>query len=315
MQLLRLLADGRFHSGEELGERLGVSRSAVWKQLQQLQADSGVCLHRVRGKGYRLEQPLSLLSAGVIGERLPGLRFWIEDRVDSTNALALRYLTCHEPPFVVLAEAQTAGRGRRGRHWVSPYGENLYFSQVIRIERSATQLQALSLVVGVAVLRTLRQLGVVDVGLKWPNDLLVAGKKIAGILLELSGDPADVCQVVIGIGINANMRTGSGIDQEWTSVHLETGRQVERNELAVALAVELEQVLRLHREQGFAAFHEEWESSHAWQGRDVRLISGVHDIAGTVLGVTIDGGLRLAVEGDEQVYSGGELSLRLQHDS
>lgn len=315
MQLLRLLADGRFHSGEELGERLGISRSAVWKQLQQLQADSEVCLHRVRGKGYRLEQPLSLLSAEAIKSRLPDLRLWVEDRVDSTNALALRYLTCHEPPFVVMAEAQTAGRGRRGRHWVSPYGENLYFSQVIRIERSATQLQALSLVVGVAVLRTLRQLGVVGVGLKWPNDLQVEGKKIAGILLELSGDPADVCQVVIGIGINANMRAGSGIDQDWTSMHLETGWQVERNDLAVALAVELEQVLRVHREQGFAAFHEEWEASHVWQGREVRLISGVHEIAGTVLGVTTDGGLRLAVEGSEQVYSGGELSLRLQHDS
>lgn len=315
MQLLRLLADGRFHSGEELGERLGISRSAVWKQLQQLQIDSEIRLHRVRGKGYRLEQPLSLLSAEAIRARLPGQRVWVEDRVDSTNALALRYLTCHEPPFVVLAEAQTAGRGRRGRHWVSPYGENLYFSQVIRIERSATQLQALSLVVGVAVLRTLRQLGVAGLGLKWPNDLLVEGKKIAGILLELSGDPADVCQVVIGIGINANMRAGSGIDQDWTSVCLETGRQVERSELAAALAVELEQVLRVHCEQGFAAFHGEWEASHAWQGREVRLISGVHEIGGTVLGVTIDGGLRLAGEGGEQVYSGGELSLRLQHDS
>ncbi|SFQ17060.1 BirA family transcriptional regulator, biotin operon repressor / biotin-[acetyl-CoA-carboxylase] ligase [Geopseudomonas sagittaria] len=315
MQLLRLLADGRFHSGEELGQRLGISRSAVWKQLQQLQIDSEVRLHRVRGKGYRLEQPLSLLSAEAIRARLPGRRVWVEDRVDSTNALALRYLTCHEPPFVVLAEAQTAGRGRRGRHWVSPYGENLYFSQVIRIERSATQLQALSLVVGVAVLRTLRQLGVAGVGLKWPNDLLVEGKKIAGILLELSGDPADVCQVVIGVGINANMRAGSGIDQDWTSVCLETGRQVERSELAAALAVELEQVLRVHCEQGFAAFHGEWEASHAWQGREVRLISGVHEIGGTVLGVTIDGGLRLAGEGGEQVYSGGELSLRLQHDS
>jgi BirA family biotin operon repressor/biotin-[acetyl-CoA-carboxylase] ligase len=315
LQLLRLLADGRFHSGEELGGRLGISRSAVWKRLQQLQVDSGLCLHRVRGKGYRLEQPLSLLSAEVLKERLPGLRLWIEDWVDSTNALALRYLPLHEPPFVVLAEAQTAGRGRRGRRWVSPYGENLYFSLVIRIDRSATQLQALSLVVGVAVLRTLRQLGVAGVGLKWPNDLLVAGKKIAGILLELSGDPADVCQVVIGIGVNANMRAGSGIDQDWTSVHLETGRQVERNELAVALAVQLRQVLSIHREEGFAAFREEWEASHVWQGREVRLISGVHEIGGTVLGVTIDGGLRLAVEGGEQVYSGGELSLRLQHDS
>src|SRR5690606_24832878 len=117
-------------------------------------------------------------------QRLPRQRVLIEERVDSTNALALRQLGYLEPPYVVLAEAQSMGRGRRGRHWVSPYGTNLYFSQVIRIDRSSTQLQALSLVVGLVVLRTLRQLGVREIGLKWPNDLLASGKKIAGILLE-----------------------------------------------------------------------------------------------------------------------------------
>lgn len=315
MQLLRLLADGRFHSGEELGAQLGISRSAVWKQLQQLQLESGVCLQRVRGKGYRLEQPLSLFSSEVLEQRLPRLRLLVEERVDSTNALALRQLGCLEPPFVVLAEAQSMGRGRRGRQWVSPYGENLYFSQVVRIDRSATQLQALSLVVGLVVLRALRQLGVTGAGLKWPNDLLVAGKKIAGILLELNGDPADVCHVVIGIGINANMLVGDGIDQAWTSMRRETGQLVDRNQLAAVLAEQLEQALSVHREQGFAAFHQEWESNHLWQGREVRLISGVHEVAGTVLGVTVDGALRLVVDGGEQVYSGGELSLRLQHDS
>lgn len=315
LQLLRLLADGRFHSGEELGALLGISRSAVWKQLQQLQIETGVSLHRVRGKGYRLERPLKLLSAEALNVILPSSRFWVEERVDSTNAVAMRYLAGHEPPFVVVAEAQSAGRGRRGRTWVSPYGENLYFSLVIRIDRSATQLQALSLVVGVAVLRALRQLGVSGAGLKWPNDLLVAGKKIAGILLELTGDPADVCHVVIGVGINANMLAGDGIDQDWTSIQLETGAQVDRNELAALLARQLEDILSQHRDEGFAAFHLEWECNHLWHGRAVRLTSGVHEVTGTVLGVTVDGALRLAVEGDEQVYSGGELSLRLQHDS
>ena len=191
---------------------------------------------------------------------------------------------------------------------MSPYGTNLYFSQVIRIDRSSTQLQALSLVVGLVVLRTLRQLGVREVGLKWPNDLLASGKKIAGILLELNGDPADICHVVIGIGINANMLHEEGIDQAWTSMQREIGRSVDRNELAIVLAEQLEQALTMHREQGFAAFHQEWERYHLWQGREVRLISGVHEVAGTALGVSGDGGLRLLVEGAEQVYSGGELS-------
>jgi len=315
LQLLRLLADGRFHSGEELGGVLGISRSAVWKQLQQLQAETGVPLHRVRGKGYRLEHALSLLSAEQLEALAPAVRFQVEEQVDSTNSLALRYLLQCEPPFVVLAERQSAGRGRRGRQWVSPYAENLYFSQVIRIERAATQLQALSLVVGLAVLRTLQQLGVVNAGLKWPNDLLVDGRKIAGILLELSGDPADVCHVVMGIGINANMRSVGGIEQGWTSIFLETGRQVDRNELAAVLAQQLDALLGEHREEGFARFQAEWESHHLWHGREVRLISGISEIVGTVLGVAVDGALRLAVDGAERIFSGGELSLRLSHDS
>lgn len=315
MQLLRLLADGRFHSGEELGIRLGVSRSAVWKQLQQLQADSGIALYSVRGKGYRLERPLSLLSVECLSELAPGLNFLVEERVDSTNAVALRELQHHEPPFIVLAESQSAGRGRRGRQWVSPYGENLYFSQVIRIDSAAMQLQALSLVVGLAVLRTLVAFGAANVALKWPNDLLVGGRKVAGILLELSGDPADVCHVVMGIGVNVNMRSSAGIEQEWTSIALETGRQVDRNELAATLGRQLEEMLSQHRKQGFAAFHAEWERHHAWQGREVRLINGVREIVGSVLGVTGDGCLRLAIDGGEQAFNGGELSLRLKHDS
>jgi BirA family biotin operon repressor/biotin-[acetyl-CoA-carboxylase] ligase len=315
LQLLRLLADGQFHSGEELGAVLGVSRAAIWKQLEQLREEKGVRLHKVRGKGYRLEQALSLLSAERLSSRLMGLKICIAEQVDSTNALALRQLQDMAPPYLVLAEAQSAGRGRRGRQWVSPYGENLYFTQVVRIERAATQLQALSLVVGLAVLHTLRQLGVSGAGLKWPNDVLVGTKKIAGILLELTGDPADVCHVVIGIGINANMLAADGVDQPWTSIRLETGLVVDRNELVIALAEQLQRHLAAHREGGFAMFQQEWESNHLWQGCEVRLISGVHEVLGSVRGVTVDGALRLLVGGREEVFSGGELSLRLRHDS
>ena len=314
LTLLKLLKDGRFHSGQALGAALGVSRSAVWKQLQHLESDLNLSIHKVRGRGYQLAAPLELLEQGQL-DTSP----WpvsINHSLDSTNAEALRAVDRGATaPFVVLAERQTAGRGRRGRQWVSPFAENIYYSLVLRMDGGMRQLEGLSLVVGLAVLSALREVGVSDVGLKWPNDVLVNNKKIAGILLELVGDPADVCHVVLGIGINVNMRVASEVDQAWTSVYLESGVAINRNVLVSKLNDSLRIYLKRHAESGFSAIQSEWEQNHLWKGREVSLIAGVHQVNGTVMGIDQQGALRMNVNGEEKVFSGGELSLRLRHDS
>lgn len=316
--LLRLLQDGQFHSGEELGAAVGVSRAAIWKRLQALEAEFDLQIHKVRGRGYRLEAPLSLLDSEALcaSSTYP---ITLLQQVDSTNAQAMRYLASGAvPPFLVVAEQQTAGRGRRGRSWASPFGENLYYSLVLRVSGGMRQLEGLSLVVGLALLQALRDAGITEAGLKWPNDLLVGGRKIAGILLELSGDPADVCHVVIGIGVNINMRAapqGEVIDQPWTSLRQVLGEQVDRNEFVASLNRQLERYLQLHQAQGFAALREQWEADHLWQGRVVVLAAGAQAIQGRVLGVDDTGALRLDVDGQKKVFSGGELSLRLHDDS
>ncbi|MBC3247972.1 bifunctional biotin--[acetyl-CoA-carboxylase] synthetase/biotin operon repressor [Pseudomonas lurida] len=318
LTLLKLLKDGRFHSGEALGAALGVSRSAVWKQLQHLEAELNLPIHKVRGKGYQLVSPLVFLSAEDIALHAPSLAWpvHISDSIDSTNAEALRLVDAGcAAPFLVLAEQQTAGRGRRGRKWVSPFAQNVYYSLVLRIEAGLRQLEGLSLVVGLAVMQALRESGVRGAGLKWPNDVLVGQKKIAGILLELVGDPADICHVVLGIGINVNMQRADEVDQQWTSVQLETGFPVDRNALVAQLGLQLQSYLDQHRKGGFVALQEEWEQNHAWQGRPVSLIAGVNQVDGVVLGVDRQGALRLDVDGVEKIYSGGELSLRLRDDS
>ncbi|MBC3235316.1 MULTISPECIES: bifunctional biotin--[acetyl-CoA-carboxylase] ligase/biotin operon repressor BirA [Pseudomonas] len=318
LTLLKLLKDGRFHSGEALGAALGVSRSAVWKQLQHLEAELNLPIHKVRGKGYQLASPLVFLSAEDIALHAPSLAWpvHISDSIDSTNAEALRLVDAGcAAPFLVLAEQQTAGRGRRGRKWVSPFAQNVYYSLVLRIEAGLRQLEGLSLVVGLAVMQALRESGVRGAGLKWPNDVLVGQKKIAGILLELVGDPADICHVVLGIGINVNMQRADEVDQQWTSVQLETGFPVDRNALVAQLGLQLQGYLDQHRKGGFVALQEEWEQNHAWQGRPVSLIAGVNQVDGVVLGVDRQGALRLDVDGVEKIYSGGELSLRLRDDS
>ena len=241
---------------------------------------------------------------------------FISDTIDSTNAEALRLIDAGQAaPFLVLSEQQTAGRGRRGRKWVSPFAQNVYYSLVLRIDGGLRQLEGLSLVVGLAVMQTLRDLGVNGSGLKWPNDVLVGAKKVAGILLELVGDPADVCHVVLCIGINANMQSAAQVDQQWTSIQLETGRAVDRNHLVAHLSQALQVYLERHRGSGFSVIREEWERNHLWQGKAVSLIAGVNQVDGVVLGVDGQGALRLDVDGIEKKYSGGELSLRLRDDS
>ena len=318
LTLLKLLKDGRFHSGEALGAALGVSRSAVWKQLQHIEAELSLSIHKVRGRGYQLASPLVFLSAEDIALNALSLEWpvHISDSTDSTNAEALRLVDAGcAAPFLVLAEQQTAGRGRRGRKWVSPFAQNVYYSLVLRVEGGLRQLEGLSLVVGLAVMQSLRESGVQGAALKWPNDVLVGQKKIAGILLELVGDPADICHVVLGIGINVNMQSAAAVDQQWTSVQLETGSPMDRNLLVARLSLQLQRYLERHAASGFAVLQEEWEQNHLWQGKAVSLIAGVNQVEGVVLGVDRQGALRLSVDGVERKYSGGELSLRLRDDS
>lgn len=315
--LLKLLEDGAFHSGEDLGLALGVSRSAVWKKLQQLQADIGIEIYKVRGRGYRLASPLSLLEDEALrgGHAELGWACSIHETIDSTNAEAMRVANSGAVlPCLVLAEQQTAGRGRRGRHWISPFAENLYYSLALRMDGGTRRLDGLSLVVGLAVVDTLRQLGIRDAGLKWPNDILVGGKKVAGVLLEVTGDPANVCHVVIGIGININMRESSDVDQAWTSLGLELGHLQDRNNVACALSRNLSAYLAGHQEKGFAAYRRDWEDKHLWQGLGVALTAGATITQGVVMGVGDDGALRLEVGGREEHFSGGEVSLRLKGD-
>jgi BirA family biotin operon repressor/biotin-[acetyl-CoA-carboxylase] ligase len=317
--LLRLIQDGRFHSGQVLGDLLGISRGAVWKRLQAIELQFGLAVHSVRGRGYRLSQPLSLLDITLL-TGLDECHKWpvyLHDKVDSTNAEALRLISAGVPaPLVVLAELQTSGRGRRGRKWVSPFAENLYYSMVWPVAGGAAQLHGLSLVVGLAVLKTLRSFGVESAGLKWPNDIVISGRKVAGVLLELVGDLSDLCHVVVGVGVNVNMLSvADEIDQPWTSMAIEAGKQIDRNALACELSSRLADDLEKHRQFGFAAFIAEWGRSDVCIGRVVTLATSVKQEVGIACGVDETGGLILQIDGVRRVFSGGEISLRLQNDT
>ncbi len=317
--LLHALSDGNFHSGEALGAQLGVSRTAVWKQIQALRK-LGVELHAVTGKGYRLPEPMDLLSRRGIAEH-SGLDADILNScmalhlsIDSTNLAAMQQAQAGASRYLVLAEHQTQGRGRRGRSWVSPLGRNLYLSLVWSFQNGVAALEGLSLLTALVVVRALERTGVTGLSVKWPNDVLLDGRKLAGILLEVNGDMTGPCKVVIGIGLNVRMPAASAaqIDQAFSDL-ASAGRVPSRNRIAASLIDELFAELTRFSTSGFGPYRQRWDALDAYRGREVVVQSGAHSIQGRVAGVN-SGGALLLDTGKEgvQVISGGEVfpSLR-----
>lgn len=319
-KLIRRLADGRFHSGEELARDFGISRAAIWKQLRGLREVLSINVHAVRGRGYRLARPIELLDRDKILEALPKdvlaavSQLLVHDQIDSTNACLMSQAEKAAPSGTLcLAEQQTAGRGRRGRAWVSPFGHNIYLSLLWRYELSPTHLSGLSLACGIAVLRAIRRLGVQDIGLKWPNDILSRDRKLAGLLLEMAGETGGPSLVVVGVGVNVRMSAleGEAIDQPWIDLaSLCRDGDQSRNRLIALLVEELITMLKAFERQGMVPLVEEWNRFDLFCGKPVTLQSGQHRVEGICRGIDSDGALLLAREDGITAYHGGELSLR-----
>jgi BirA family biotin operon repressor/biotin-[acetyl-CoA-carboxylase] ligase len=314
--LIELLSDGRFHSGEALGRALGISRAAVWKRLQRLE-DLGLHCERVRGKGYRLPGGIDPLQQHRVMELLAGAgaTFPVEvvQRTGSTNAdLLSRVQAGAKVPTALLAEYQSAGRGRRGRPWVSPYGRSLYLSLAWPFSGGAAQLEGLSLAVGVVLAELLAEIGVTGPGLKWPNDVLVEGRKLAGVLVELAGDVDGQCVAIIGVGMNGELgASGDDIDQAWTDLGRELGRIPERSWLAGKLLADLAAMLALFADRGFASLRSRWELFDVCRDRPVRVSVGEASHAGMARGVAGNGALLVEIDGDIRHFHGGEVTLRM----
>jgi len=321
-RLLRRMADGRFHSGEELGAELGVTRAAVWKALRGLEA-YGLDVQAVPGRGYRLAEPLELLERSAIAERLGretgallgGLE--IHPVIDSTNAALRRRVQELPGGYACLAEYQEAGRGRRGRDWVSPFARNLYLSLTWHFDGGSADLSGLSLAVAVAVLRALGRNGVAGVGVKWPNDLLWGQRKLAGVLLEVAGEANGPWRVVTGVGLNVRMPAdaATAIDQPWVDVET-VHPGVARNQLAGDLLDALLLAHARYARDGFEPFREEWRAADCIAGREVILHTAADDLEGRARGVDDHGALLLEAGGAVHRCVAGEVSLRLaeRHD-
>lgn len=314
-QILNLLSSGEFVSGQLLALELGLSRTAIANHMAQLQK-LGLDIYTVKGRGYKLAQPLSLLDAAKISQTrcsdCPDIL--VQSITDSTNSQLMQKVSDGQqmlPGFTLVAEAQTSGRGRRGRNWYSPFAASLYFSLYWRLEQGVQAAMGLSLVAAIALVRMLKQHYHLDATVKWPNDVYVDGKKLAGILVELAGQAHAGCDVIIGIGMNISLplQANAHIDQHYIDLSSALGSTVDRNLLIVKLQQQLVNLLKEFSECGFAGFTDEFNAHHHYQQKKVRL-TGNTEVSGTCLGVDKQGALLIQTSNGIQAYFGGEVSLR-----
>jgi len=313
---LRRLADGRFHSGEDVARSLGRSRATLSEALKCV-PELGIEIFSVRGKGYRLAEPIEFLDAAAVNAQLRASRIRLEvvDEIASTSTRLLELAAAAAPSGTCLAaEWQSAGRGRRGRSWVSSLGGSLTFSLLWRFERGAGHLGGLSLAVGLAVARALTACGVERVQVKWPNDVVADLRKLAGILVETSGEMQGPSVAVIGVGVNYRLadRVVDRIDQPVADVAQCAPSVPSRSALLARLLAELGIALEEFERTGFASLREPWRAMHAYQGRRVRVLPPREaPFEAQVVDVAADGALLVATDDGRTVaLSSAEISLR-----
>ena len=313
LKLVALLADGEFHSGEQLGESLGMSRAAINKHIQTLKS-WGLDVYTVTGKGYSLPAPIQLLNEADILSHLHQPDLDVIPVIDSTNQYLLDRMDQLPSGHACIAEYQQAGRGRRGRTWFSPCGSNLYLSMYWRLEQGPAAAMGLSLVIGIVMAEVIQSLGAPDVRVKWPNDLYLNDRKLAGILVELTGKTGDAAQIVMGAGVNLVMRSegASEINQGWINLQ-EAGVEIDRNELAAKIINSLREALPIFERDGLAPFVGRWDALDNFINRPVKLLIGDREVHGIARGIDKQGGLLLEQEGEVKSWVGGEISLRPGH--
>lgn len=321
-KLLEILCDGAFHSGEHLGKTLSLSRSAIWKLLKQLDAWD-LKLEAVTNKGYCIPGGLVLLEKEkLLSYVAPDLQNALDqieifDALPSTNDYLLNLIqqkSTHNR--ACFAEKQIAGKGRRGRTWISPFAKNIYVSLLWYFPQDPRELSCLSLAIAIAVVNALEQYGLKQaLGIKWPNDVLWEGHKLSGILVEVSSEANDRCSAVIGVGLNVDMSAlahSGTIHQAWTDVQSLMGQKIDRNKLAGIVLSALIQSAQKFQNQGFEAFLKQWQALDVSLNKPLSIMSSTAQWEGIGRGINEQGHLVLELEGGlRKSFASGEVSLRL----
>lgn len=311
--ITRILDDGQLHAGTEIATSMEVSRTAVWKIVQRLK-NFGVAIEGHHG-GYQLKSPLKLLDPRLIQQysRHPNLKLDVFETLASTNDY-LKTNATNTNPYFCITEYQTNGRGRMGRSWISPFGCNLYFSLSYSFTEDISELSGLSLVIGISVVKALQSLDAnIPFQLKWPNDITVDAKKLAGVLVEVMAEANGGCRAIIGVGLNVNMlnaATDDAIDRPWTSLDLLLHKQLDRNPLIASLIDAMLETIAKFRQSGLQPFIPDWDAVDALAGKNIALLCAGSNITGTACGIDSLGRLILKTStAEHKAFSSGDTTI------
>jgi len=321
-KIIHILSDGGFHSGQAIAQELQVSRTAVWKKIQSLKDEYGLTVHAVTGKGYWLPGGLDLIDENKLLASMSAkdIHVRVFSRVDSTNQYMLDCRDINDRQWgVCVAEMQTRGRGRRGRQWLSAYGRNIQMSIGVWLNMPMVDVSGLSLAAGVVLAQFLEEVGVQGGALKWPNDIHIAGKKVAGLLLEVKGEAEGPVKAVLGLGLNLDMSETDKhhISQPFTDIksHLHSELHSElpsRTTMVADLTERLYLAIQEYQQTGLANFLHQWKRYDHYLGQEVTVSSAVNQSHGIYRGLDEQGRLLLETQHSIKAFSAGEVSLRKQ---
>jgi len=312
-QIISILNDCQFHDGNTIGEQLGISRTAVWKAIKKLE-DYGVNIIALKNKGYCLEEPLFLLNDKTIKKRLQHKPITLDvfESIDSTN----QYLKTHKSDSTIqvcIAEAQTQGRGRLNRSWLSPFGKNIYLSLTYKFKKDISALKGLSIITSLAIQETLAELPLpIKPMIKWPNDIYYQDEKISGSLIEIQAESNGYSCAIIGVGINVNMQTANqnDLNQPWTSLQLILGKPIDRNILCANLINNLIDTLIQFENKGDQHFINAWRQCDYLKDHTISFMAFDKKIKGIARGVDHNGHLLIEDKhGKITSYSSGDARL------
>jgi BirA family biotin operon repressor/biotin-[acetyl-CoA-carboxylase] ligase len=318
--IIDILADGNFHSGQAIATKLQISRTSVWKRIQSLKDQFGLTVHAVSGKGYWLPGGLDLVNEQELAASISDKDVYVSvfSSIDSTNQHMLECADIDDQRWgVCVAEMQTQGRGRRGRQWLSSYGRNIQMSIGVFLNMPMVDVSGLSLAAGVVLAQFLEDTGVQQGALKWPNDIHISGKKVAGLLLEVKGEAEGPVKAVLGIGLNLDMSQTEevSITQPFTDIksHL-NGMLPSRTTMIAELTERLYLAIQEYQQKGLGGFLERWKRYDLYLDQEVIITSAANQFHGIYRGLDEQGRLLLETGQSIKAFSAGEVSLRKQDE-